>query len=118
MTMLNIFTMSRLFKYRQSNIFYRYSAAEVVSRNNTLTQNKFITAISNLKNTVRTYRNSIVAYTTLIVNPDFEYKSSVVLNDGTTFIGNPYGWNSDDTLLRNSFGIKSDASNYSGSNLC
>jgi len=90
----------------------------VVNQKCKAAQNEFIPAITNIKNTVRTYRNLIVAYSTLIVNPDFEYKSAGVLNDGTTFRGNPYGWNSDDTLLRNSFGIKSDASNYSGSNLC
>ena len=70
-----------------------------------------------MKNAVRTYRNSIVSYTTLIVNPDFEYKSAGVLNDGTTFRGIPYGWSSNGTLIGNSFGINSYASNYSGSNL-
>jgi len=53
-----------------------------------------------------------------LVNPNFEYKSAGVLNDGTTFRGIPYGWSSTGTLLGNSYGINSDGSNYSGSNLC
>ncbi|MDD4990982.1 MAG: glycosyl hydrolase 115 family protein [Paludibacter sp.] len=58
------------------------------------------------------------ALTEQLVNPNFEYKSAGVLNDGTTVRGIPYGWSSTGTLLGNSYGINSDGSNYSGSNLC
>lgn len=56
--------------------------------------------------------------TEMLVNPNFEYKSAGVLNDGTTVRGYPYGWSSTGTLIGNSYGINNDGSNYSESNLC
>lgn len=58
------------------------------------------------------------ALTEQLINPNFEYKSAGVLNDGTTVRGVPYGWNITGSLNGNSYGINSDGSNYSGSNLC
>ena len=112
---------SNLVDYSDANRATFYAGilvAEVVNQNSTSTQNELSTAISNIKNAVRAYHNSIVSYAALIVNPDFEYKSAGVLTDGTTFRGIPYGWSSNGTLIGNSFGINSDTSNYSGSNLC
>lgn len=75
-------------------------------------------AITALENAITDYKKTEIRYTNYIINPDFEYKSAGVLNDGTTFRGIPYGWNSTGTLVGNSFGINSDGLNYNGSNLC
>lgn len=53
-----------------------------------------------------------------LINPNFEMTAEDVYNDGTTVRGYPYGWEHSGTLLGNSYGINSDGSNYSGSNLC
>ncbi|MDD3322141.1 MAG: glycosyl hydrolase 115 family protein [Paludibacter sp.] len=58
------------------------------------------------------------ALTEKLVNSSFEYKSEGVLNDGTTVRGYPYGWSNTGALIGNSWGINSDGTNYSGSNLC
>lgn len=55
-------------------------------------------------------------YTDRIVNPDFEYKSEGVLNDGTSFRGTPYGWSNTSGIIGNSYGINNDAVNLVGNN--
>lgn len=84
--------------------------------------NAKITALENeiiaLENAISAYKKTAITYTAYLLNPDFEYKSPGVLNDGTTFRGIPYGWSSTGTLVGNSFGINSDGINYNGSNLC
>jgi hypothetical protein len=75
-------------------------------------------AITALENAIADYKKTAITYTAYIINPDFEYKSEGVLNDGTTFRGIPYGWSSTGTLTGNSFGINNDGINYNGSNLC
>ncbi|MBN2167118.1 MAG: hypothetical protein JW717_12635 [Marinilabiliaceae bacterium] len=54
--------------------------------------------------TIDKYKNYFVSVTSIIVNPDFEYKSEVLLNDGTTVRGIPYGLETKSTLIGNSFG--------------
>ena len=56
--------------------------------------------------------------THLLKNPDFEYKSEGVVNDGTTVCGCPYGWKTSGQFTGSSWGINSDGSNFSGANLC
>jgi len=96
-----------------------------VSLNDTLPIDDFnakITTLENeitaLENAITDYKKTALKYTSYLLNPDFEYKSAGVLNDGTTLRGIPYGWNFSGTLIGNSFGINADGSNYSGSNLC
>lgn len=55
-------------------------------------------------------------FTNRIVNPDFEYKSEGVLNDGTSFRGTPYGWSNTSGIIGDSYGINNDADNLVGIN--
>lgn len=57
-------------------------------------------------------------YTAMLVNPDFEYKSEGVLNNGAVTRGDPYGWTRTGTIKGNSFGISADATGYSGTSIC
>lgn len=57
-------------------------------------------------------------YTEYMTNPNFEYKSAGVLNDGSVVRGTPYGWSQTGTVPGNSYGINNDASNYDGKNMC
>lgn len=80
-----------------------------------------LTVTSSDGTSVSTYTISIVedaSYTLLLTNPDFEYSSVDVLNDGSTFRGLPYGWSAQGELIGNSFGINNDGTNYNGNNLC
>lgn len=55
-------------------------------------------------------------YTNHIVNPDFEFKSKGILNDGTSFYGTPYGWSDTGGIVGNSYGINNDADHFVGNN--
>ena len=79
------------------------------------TQNK---AIDTLKAAILKYRQSLIRSTSFIINPSFEYKSEGVLNDGSTFRGDPYGWQRTGSLNSNSWGINNDAQNIDGINVC
>lgn len=73
------------------------------------------------KSTTNTYNVNIVedkSFTSYLINPDFEFSSEGVLNDGTTVRGIPYGWSSEGELIGESFGINSDGIDYNGNNLC
>lgn len=93
-------------------------SAKAVSANNSATLENILTEITALKAAIDSYRGSVITFTSTLVNPDFEYKSAGVPNDGSTVRGIPYGWSSDGTLIGNSFGINNDGSNYNGNNLC
>lgn len=53
-----------------------------------------------------------------LVNPDFEFASEGVPNNGELFRGDPWGWQRTGDLLGNSWGTNADGINYNGSSLC
>ncbi|MFA9392091.1 MAG: glycosyl hydrolase 115 family protein [Prolixibacteraceae bacterium] len=93
-------------------------SAQTVLSNNKATLEDVLTEISSLQIAIKAYNDSAITFNSKLSNPDFEYSSEGVLNDGSTVRGIPYGWNSKGELAGNSFGINNDGVNYNGSNLC
>lgn len=77
-----------------------------------------IAAVDKLKKDIDDYKNSMITFTSYIINASFEYKAEGVLNDGSTVRGTPYGWQDTGGILGNSFGINNDARNKDGNNAC
>lgn len=93
-------------------------SAESTSNNVGSTLADFLKEGANLEMAMNAYNNSLISLMSSLINPDFEYKSEGVMNDGTTVRGIPYGWSSSGALIGNSFGINKDGINYNGNNLC
>ncbi len=93
-------------------------SSQATHQNSSSTLTQLIDAFKKLESGVKTFKKSVIPYTAYIVNPSFEYKSAGVLNDGTTFRGDPYGWSRTGTLKGESWGINSDATNKEGNNVC
>lgn len=94
------------------------TSAQNTSDNTNATLSDIIDKAMNLQIAIASYQKALISITSFMTNPDFEYKSEGVLNDGTTVRGIPFGWKSSGSLIGNSFGINKDGSNYNGSNLC
>lgn len=57
-------------------------------------------------------------YTSLMTNPDFEYRDENTLANGNVVRGDVYGWKRTGELKGNSYGLSSDATGYSGKSIC
>lgn len=93
-------------------------SAEDVSVDENASMAEVIDEIAILEAAIENYKKSVILLISFLNNPDFEYKSEGVLNDGSTVRGIPYGWSFNGALTGNSFGINNDGINYNGNNLC
>ena len=93
-------------------------SAQAIAQNTSAELAQLVSAIEELRNAIRAYQESMITFTSSIINPSFEYKSAGVINDGSTVRGTPYGWSDTGGLGGESWGINNDAANKDGNNVC